>query len=236
MGAKPLRSAPLTELLAGTLIQGTPYLALYNNADGVFYLQSFYGNPYSVPLGAGLDYWGATAPSSAFVIPVGQAISRTTYASLFSLISTNFGAGDGSTTFNLPDRRGRVSAQLDPGGTFLTSITMTPDGNTLGAKGGSQTVSLAVNHIPAGVPSNNTASIAVNVTGSTASLVAAAGSANVAGGGNPIATAGSTGSVSVTASGTLATGTVSVTSTNASLQPVNKMPPTILCNYIMRVI
>ena len=111
---------------------------------------------------------------------------------------------------------------------------MTPDRNAFGAKGGGQSVNLAVNQIPPGVPSANAAGIAVNVTGSTASLVSGAGSANVAGGGNPIGTAGSTGSVSVTASGTLAAGAVSVTSTNASLQPVNKMPPTILCNYIMQ--
>lgn len=38
----------------------------------------------------------------------GVAVSRTTYATLFALISTSFGAGDGSTTFNLPDFRGRV--------------------------------------------------------------------------------------------------------------------------------
>lgn len=37
----------------------------------------------------------------------GQAISRTTYATLFSIIGTNFGDGDGSTTFNLPDYRGK---------------------------------------------------------------------------------------------------------------------------------
>ena len=37
----------------------------------------------------------------------GQAISRTTYSKLFSIIGTNYGAGDGSTTFNLPDYRGK---------------------------------------------------------------------------------------------------------------------------------
>lgn len=37
----------------------------------------------------------------------GQEVSRTTYATLFSIIGTNFGAGDGSTTFNLPDYRGK---------------------------------------------------------------------------------------------------------------------------------
>lgn len=114
LGAKPLRSAPSVELLAGTLILGTPYTALYNHSDQVFYLQGFYGNPYNIPLAGGIDYWGATAPNSSFVFPIGQAISRSTYSALFSIMGTAHGVGDGSTTFNLPDRRGLTSAQLDP--------------------------------------------------------------------------------------------------------------------------
>jgi hypothetical protein len=51
---KPLRSSPGVELLAGTIIQGTPYFATYNNTDGAFYLQGFFGNPYNVPFSAGL--------------------------------------------------------------------------------------------------------------------------------------------------------------------------------------
>src|SRR6201991_4845438 len=45
LGARPLRTAPNTELLAGTIIQGTPYVSVYNNSDGAFYLQGFYGSP-----------------------------------------------------------------------------------------------------------------------------------------------------------------------------------------------
>jgi hypothetical protein len=56
LGAKPLRTSPGVELLAGTIIQGTPYVAVYNNGDGAFYLQGFFGNPYNVPLAAGMDY------------------------------------------------------------------------------------------------------------------------------------------------------------------------------------
>ena len=67
LGAKPLRSAPNTELLAGTIIQGTPYVATYNNNDGAFYLHGLFGNPYNVPLLGGMDYCGTrlrpTAPS-----------------------------------------------------------------------------------------------------------------------------------------------------------------------------
>ena len=98
LGARPLRSAPATELMGGTLIQGTPYLALYNNSDAAFYLHGFYGDLYNVPLAAGMDYWGPTTPNSAFAFPVGQAMSVVpTYAALFAIMGTTYGNGDGST-------------------------------------------------------------------------------------------------------------------------------------------
>src|SRR6185295_1928541 len=87
LGAKPLRSAPSVELVAGTLIQGTPYTALYNSSDAVFYLTNFYVNPYIVPIGSFLDYSGTTAPNSSFILPYGQAISRSTYSVLFGIVS-----------------------------------------------------------------------------------------------------------------------------------------------------
>src|SRR5260370_2958908 len=63
-----------------------------------------------------MPYIGASAPNTAFAIPIGQAISRATYATLFALTGTTFGAGDGSTTFNVPDLRGRAVFQPDSGG------------------------------------------------------------------------------------------------------------------------
>jgi microcystin-dependent protein len=152
--AKPLRTAPSQELQAGTIIQGTPYIAVYNNTDGAFYLQGFYGNPYSIPLAGGMDYWGSTAPNSSFVFPVGQAISRTTYSALFALVGTTYGSGDGSTTFNLPDKRGRVSACMDNmGGSDAIRFadgnsSMAIKRNTLGGAGGSVTHTLATSEIP----------------------------------------------------------------------------------------
>ena len=142
LGAKPLRSAPGVELLAGTIIQGTPYLALYSNSDGAFYLQGFYGNPYSIPLGGGMPFFASTAPNSSFVFPYGQAISRTTYSALYSLLSTTYGTGDGSTTFNIPDLRGRVLAGVDNmGGSAASRLTVSYFGanaSTLGATGGGE--------------------------------------------------------------------------------------------------
>jgi microcystin-dependent protein len=66
-----------------------------------------------IPAGTLAPYAGSSAPTG-WLFCYGQAVNRTgTYASLFSAIGTSYGAGDGSTTFNLPDLRGRVAAGLD---------------------------------------------------------------------------------------------------------------------------
>lgn len=59
------------------------------------------------PIGSIIPYGGTTAPDG-FLLCQGQAVSRTTYAELFAVIGTAFGAGDGSTTFNVPDLRNRT--------------------------------------------------------------------------------------------------------------------------------
>ena len=59
------------------------------------------------PLGSIKMYAGTTAPEK-WLFCRGQAVSRTTYAKLFEVIGTTYGAGDGSTTFNLPDLRDRM--------------------------------------------------------------------------------------------------------------------------------
>src|SRR5258708_2491532 len=138
-GGKPLRFGPSLELQSGVLIQGTPYVVSYNNADGAFYLQGGFANPYGIPLGGMMPYIGASAPNTAFAIPIGQAISRTTYATLFALTGTTYGVGDGSTTFNVPDLRGRAVFSPDGGGSGrITVAGGNFDGTVLGGTGGSQ--------------------------------------------------------------------------------------------------
>lgn len=69
------------------------------------------------------DFAGTVAPQG-WLMCFGQAVSRTTYANLFAKIGTTYGAGDGSSTFNLPDARGRVSAGKDNmGGTTAGRLT-----------------------------------------------------------------------------------------------------------------
>lgn len=94
-----------------------------------------------IPTGSIFPYAGSAAPSG-WLLCAGQAVSRTTYATLFSLIGTSFGPGDGSTTFNVPDARGRSLFGLDNlGGSAagrVTNAVSGVDGVTLGASGGDQ--------------------------------------------------------------------------------------------------
>lgn len=94
-----------------------------------------------IPLGTVMPFAGTTAPSGT-VFCFGQAISRATFPDLFAILSTTYGVGDGSTTFNVPDLRGRVVAgQDDMGGSSadrLTGISGGIDGDVLGNTGGEQ--------------------------------------------------------------------------------------------------
>ena len=60
-------------------------------------------------------FFARTTPPSGWLKANGAAVSRTTYAALFAAIGTTFGAGDGSSTFNLPDLRGEFVRGLDDG-------------------------------------------------------------------------------------------------------------------------
>lgn len=79
----------------------------------------------------------------------GSAVSRTTYSGLFACVGTMHGVGDGSTTFNLPDGRGRNDMQVDGSANIVTSAS-TNGGNadTTGGKGGAQTHTLVASEMP----------------------------------------------------------------------------------------
>jgi microcystin-dependent protein len=97
------------------------------------------------PVGMVSPFAGTTAPTG-WLLCYGQAVSRTTYSALWTLIGTTYGSGDGVNTFNLPDTRGRVIAGLDNMGgsaaSRLTSTVLTAS-NTMGATGGAQTHALS---------------------------------------------------------------------------------------------
>lgn len=74
-------------------------------------------------IGSFFFHSAASAPNDALVAD-GSAVSRTTYAALFAKIGTVFGAGDGSSTFNLPDLRGVVPRGLDLGKGYDSGRTL----------------------------------------------------------------------------------------------------------------
>ena len=81
------------------------------------------------PVGSILAFGGEAAPSG-WLLCQGQAISRTTYKELFAAIGTSFGAGDGSTTFNIPDLREATTKGIGLSG--KTSNHYDSDGVALG--------------------------------------------------------------------------------------------------------
>ncbi|WP_439403001.1 phage tail protein [Bradyrhizobium sp. DASA03068] len=232
LGAKSIQLSPGVELPAGTLIQGSPYVVLYNAANGIFYLHNFFGNPYLIPIGASIDFWGSTAPNSSFVLPYGQAISRTTYAILFSLLGTTYGTGDGSTTFNIPDVRGRVVAGKDDMGgsaaSRLSNTGITSGGATiLGGTGGAETKTLATANLPPYTPAGTNGTVTVN---STRSDVNVGGFATQAGGG------GNTYGQTITLTSTGAGPTFTGTPQGGTSTPFALLQPTIIANKLLRII
>lgn len=82
--------------------------------------------------------FAGSTPPAGWLPCDGSAVSRTDYATLFAVVGTTYGAGDGSTTFNLPDLSGRV----------VIGVSGT---HALGSTGGSETVTLTENQLPAHV-------------------------------------------------------------------------------------
>lgn len=83
--------------------------------------------------------FGGTSAPTGYLLCDGAAVSRTTYSALFAVIGTKFGAGDGSTTFNVPNGKGRTLVGVD------SSI---PDFDDVGKSGGAKTVELTTAEMP----------------------------------------------------------------------------------------
>jgi microcystin-dependent protein len=152
----PIRVDASNAVPAAALVLGSPYTVVFNSSASAWILHGYYGSPSAVPIGAVLDYAGTTAPNSNFALSYGQAISRTTYAGLFAQVGTTFGVGDGTTTFNLPDTRGRAIFGVDNmGGSAANRITVAGgnfDGTVLGGTGGSQNHTTTIAEMPVHTP------------------------------------------------------------------------------------
>lgn len=165
----------------------------------------------AVAPGAVIAFAGAAAPTG-WLLCYGQAVSRETYADLFAAISTAHGVGDGSTTFNLPDLRGRVVAGKDDmGGASANRLTDQDggvNGDVLGDVGGSETHVLTE------------AQLAAHTHQFTQTLPE----------GTAIVSAGGTGQLS----DSTANGSSDATSSTGNGAAHNNVQPTIILNYIIK--
>ena len=172
----------LTQATAGVLADGAVTTAKI--ADGAVTSAKTTGLN-TVPAGVVSPYAGASAPTG-WILCYGQAVSRSTYADLFAAISTTYGVGDGSSTFNLPDLRGRVPAgQDDMGGASANRLTSAGgglDGDVLGGAGGSETHTLIVAELP--IVSQRSTTATSNPAHGDSAPAAVAGNVNVNVGGD----------------------------------------------------
>lgn len=155
-----------------------------------------------VPSGTILQYAGA-APPNGWLLCDGSAINRASYAGLFAVLGTTYGNGNGTTTFNLPDFRGRVAVGCDNMGIGSANRLTSIQADVLGGSGGVEAVAPAGsislsgtvgsttlssnqipshNHLPSVVSANWTASTSPNGWGSGTWSSSGAGAVS---GGNP---------------------------------------------------
>jgi microcystin-dependent protein len=189
--------------------------------------------------------WTKAAAPAGYLLCNGAAVSRSTYAELFAVVSTTYGSGDGSTTFNVPQLQGKMPQGYD--------------GNTynLAGTGGANTVTVAVTNNQAATNANNqavtvtgsisntsltTAQLASHshtTTGKTTSGMEGLDSVNPGGTTFPNASIGNAGSGtghthSHTLSGSL-TGTVTTSLTGAvTAAGTNSFSPFVVVNYIIK--
>lgn len=198
-----------------------------------------------LPIGLGpLPWSGLTAPAR-WVLTNGQSLLRASYPDLWTFVSaeiaggnTLYTNGNGTTTFTVPDLRGRVPAGDDNmgGGVGvgrLTSATMTPDGETLGAVNstGGQTVTLSLAQLPTGITSANAAQ---SITVTTAQkVVNGPNIGSAAGGGNQVTAADLASGGNLSLVNSTGSNSISATSNNTSGTAHSNVQPTIITNYII---
>lgn len=193
----------------------------------------------AVPIGVVNPFAGTVAPNG-WLLCGGQTVSRAEYVGLFLTIGTTYGAGDGSTTFAVPDLRGRAVAGKDNmGGTTanrITAGTTGVTGTTLGAAGGNQNASMHAHtftgnaashtHIQDAHTHTNVLNSAPNGTPFDGAKIAYGSLTDLASRAVTISSATATNqSTSVTPTGTVGS---TFTGTSGNLQP------TIILNYIIK--
>lgn len=240
LGAKPLRSAPNVELQAGAIVLGTPYVAVYNNSDGAFYLRGFFGpSPSTIPLGGTLIWWDDVLPTGgAYTWCNGQVISASTVSPVLLARWGNRFGGDGVTTMGLPDLRETVPlGKNGMGGTTDRALLTFLGGavNTVMNLVGLGQNTLGIGNLPP-ITSSAVNNISVTVGGGGTIPVNSGTISNAPQGsvGNNVPTAASPWAGVTTLSGST-NNNITVNSSGTTSTPVNNVQPSTVCNYVVRI-
>ncbi len=188
LGARTLKKMTLsgkTNLSPGDIQAGQPVTVEFDGTDMVMVTPAGTTAYDAPPTGMIAPFAGATVPDG-WLLCDGAAVSRTTYAALFAVISTTYGAGDGTSSFNLPDLRGRVALGRDDMGGMavnraqLTTTLSTTNGSNAAEVASSSNLSIGMVVISASVPagttvtaiSGTTVTMSANATATAAGAVA----------------------------------------------------------------
>lgn len=239
--ARPIQSASGVAAPAGTLVLGSPYSLKYSVANTAWMLREFFGSPYGIPLGGLMPTTINSAPNSNFILPAGQCISTTTFATYWALLGSPAPGACGAGTFAVVDMRGRLPVAADNlNGSAASRMTSAAAGcgvtfNTIGTQCGNQSQTLTLAQLPSIVIANG--SQAISTTGPT--------NIPMYTGGTPSTSPGVAGSNITYPSGSQAAGNafvfsannaLSMTSNNTSGSTHPNVQPTIAVAYLLRVI
>lgn len=195
--------------------------------DGDLTVLGTVSTPGAPPIGSMLDYTGTTDPAdTSWLLADGRAVLRASYPTYHSMQAAAgypYGNGNGTTTFNLPDSRGRGTVGPDNMGTAQGAASRMASNNTLGAAGGAETLALAIGNMPAHDHGTNTGTQSASHTHTGTSGGASAGHTHVVTHDHTLQMSASTGSASAPARGG---GTITDAGGGGAGAPVKNASPT----------
>lgn len=236
----PVQSSAGVAIPSGTLISGSPYSLKFSVANSAWMLRDFYPSSLVVPLGGLLPYTAATAPNSNYILPAGQCISTTTYATYWALLGSPASGSCSGGQFAVIDLRGRTLVALDNlNGSAANRLTSASTGcgtamTSVGAvcANGVEGFATTLAQLPTGITSTGNISVTSNDGNILSGPVP---NTNFNFGSN----SGNFGSIigaGATSGSRISQGTNTLTSNNTSGTAHPSVQPTISVAYLLRVI